>query len=143
LFAATLKKPPLTVKLAFDCVVGVSEMDKLLKVKVPLLTIDQPVVAIEIALPPEAVRAEEPLTVKAPLMLKAHVLVVTPAPAMVKLKNTKVPELAIEELAFMVMVLVAVTENIPAAVKTPPTVAVCVPEFKVPLTFKPPLPALP
>lgn len=61
----TVSVPP-TEKLTFDWLDGVSEMVRLLKVKLPLLLIVQPVVAIVIV-PPEAVKLLE--TLKAPLMV--------------------------------------------------------------------------
>lgn len=61
----TVSVPPIE-KLTFDWLEGVSEIVKLLKVRLPVLVIVQPVVAIVIV-PPEAVKLLE--TFKAPLMV--------------------------------------------------------------------------
>lgn len=68
-------KVPLTEKLTFDWLEGVSEMVRLLKVKLPVLAIVQPVVA-RVTVPPEAVKLLE--TFKVPLMVILLEVVIVP-----------------------------------------------------------------
>ena len=133
----TVIVPP-TLKLPLPVVVQL--IVRPLNASVPELEIEPPVIVI---VPPEGLKLALVFTVSVPAMLKLLEVDTVAEAAIVRLLNVSVPpEFTIDELLFIViMPLVGV--KVPVTVKTPPTVAVFDAPVIDPLTFNPPLPALP
>ena len=107
---------------------------KPLKVKVPLLVMDQPVVFIVIV-PEDGLKLADVPTVKTPLRPKLDEVVTVAELAIVKLLKVKLPLFVMDEPLFMVIVP-AEGVKVPLTVKAPPTAAVLVPVGIVPEIVK-------
>ena len=134
LVMSTVRVPP-TLKEELGWELGVPEIVRLLKVKVPELVIPQ-AVPVMVIVPLEGEKlADEPLA-KVPAMLKELAVETVAEAAVVKLKKVSVPPVLTILEPLLKIKVPAEGVKVPVTVKAPPTVAELEPVEIDPETFK-------